>query len=196
MWKRWLDIVGSLLFLLLTFPLWIVLALVVRCTSKGPIIYRSKRIGLSGKPFYMLKFRSMYIDADNRLSELWAKNDLEGPIFKMRRDPRITPVGRLLRKFSLDELPQFLNVLSGEMSLVGPRALHEYEVAKFDDYARERLSVKPGLTCYWQVMGRNRLSFEEWMRLDHMYMQEVGLMTDIRILFKTPKAVLTGDGAF
>jgi lipopolysaccharide/colanic/teichoic acid biosynthesis glycosyltransferase len=177
-------------------PLMLVIALVVRFTSRGPVIYKSRRVGLGGREFNMYKFRSMYPDADARLKELWAQNDHSGPCFKMKRDPRITPVGHFLRKYSLDELPQFVNVLMGECSLVGPRALHRYEVERFDEFALRRLSVKPGLTCYWQVMGRSDLTFTEWMELDVRYVEEMSLSTDLAIVAKTPKVVLSGTGAY
>lgn len=195
-WKRVTDLVLSLTFLALTFPLFILIAVLVKVTSKGPIVYRAKRVGLGGETFCMYKFRSMYIDADQRLKDLWSQNKHEGPVFKMENDPRVTPIGRFLRRFSLDELPQFLNVVRGEMSLVGPRALHTYEVAEFDDYALQRLRVKPGITCYWQVAGRSNLTFEQWMELDNRYIDEFGFWTDIRILIRTPAAVLRAEGAY
>lgn len=196
LWKRALDLTFGSLFLLVAFPAFLVIALLVRVTSKGPVLYRGTRVGLGGKTFHMYKFRSMYVDADERLKEVWAQNDQEGPVFKIKNDPRVTSVGRFLRKYSLDELPQFLNVITGEMSLVGPRALHTYEVACFDEYALARLGVKPGITCYWQIGGRSDLTFEQWMALDHQYIQEASLMTDLKILAKTPKAVLFGTGAY
>lgn len=195
-WKRALDLFVSIVFLILAFPLMLLLAIVVKLTSKGPWLYKAKRIGLGAEPFHMFKFRSMYVDADKRQAELWSQNDHEGPVFKMKHDPRITPLGRFMRRYSLDELPQFFNVLTGEMSLVGPRALHDYEIAQFDDWSRERLKIKPGLTCYWQIMGRSQLSFEEWMSLDHKYIEEMSLKTDLKILMATPKAVMHGDGAY
>jgi lipopolysaccharide/colanic/teichoic acid biosynthesis glycosyltransferase len=195
-WKRILDLVVSIAVLLLGFPVFLIIALVVRLTSPGPVIYKARRVGLGGKMFNMYKFRSMYMDADQRLKEVWAMNQHEGPVFKAKHDPRITPIGRFIRKYSLDELPQFINVLVGECSLVGPRALHDYEVAKFDDYALNRLKVKPGITCYWQIGGRSDLDFEQWMDLDNKYIEDFGLWTDIKILAKTPSAVLFGRGAY
>jgi lipopolysaccharide/colanic/teichoic acid biosynthesis glycosyltransferase len=138
----------------------------------------------------------MYVDADRRLAELRGVNEKDGPIFKMKNDPRITPVGRFLRKFSLDELPQLFNVWRGDMSLVGPRPPIPHEVEQYDEYCLERLGVRPGLTCYWQIMGRSNLSFTEWMELDHRYLREMNLWTDLKILLKTPLAVLRGDGAY
>lgn len=194
--KRILDFLGALTLLIILFPLMLTIALLVMLTSKGPVFYVSKRVGLCGKIFPFYKFRSMYVDADKRKAELSDQNEKDGPIFKMKDDPRITKVGKFLRKYSLDELPQFLNVLVGDMSLVGPRPPLPHEVNSYDAYAAERLSVRPGLTCYWQIMGRSDLSFEEWMRLDHKYMQEMSLWVDLKILLLTPWAILRGDGAY
>ncbi len=138
----------------------------------------------------------MYVDADERLASLMGNNEKDGPIFKMKNDPRITPLGRFLRKYSLDELPQLIHVCRGEMSMVGPRPPVPREVEQYDDVARERLTIKPGLTCYWQIQGRSNLTFEEWMALDHKYMQEMSFWTDVKILLQTPMAVLKGEGAY
>lgn len=194
--KRGLDILGSLFLLVLFSPLMAAIALLVKLSSRGPVLYASTRVGRGGKPFQFLKFRSMYTDADKRLAELSESNEKDGPIFKMKNDPRITPIGRFLRKYSLDELPQLFNVLRGDMSLVGPRPPIPHEVVQYDTYCQERLSVRPGLTCYWQIMGRSDLTFSEWMELDHRYLREMGLWTDLKILLKTPLAVLKGDGAY
>jgi len=194
--KRLLDIVATILLLLLAFPIFLVIAICVRVTSKGPVLYRATRIGLGGKPFEFLKFRSMYMDADCRLADLAGLNEKDGPIFKMKHDPRVTKIGRLLRKYSLDELPQLLHVLTGEMSLVGPRPQLPREVECYNDRCMIRLSVKPGITCYWQVMGRSTLSFEEWMELDRRYVTEMSFWTDLTILMRTPMAVIRGSGAY
>lgn len=194
--KRILDIVGSLAFLVVFFPVMFLIGLLVKLTSRGPIFYVSKRVGLCGRIFNFYKFRSMYVDADKRRAALLDKNEKDGPIFKMKDDPRVTRFGRFLRKYSLDELPQFINVLMGDMSLVGPRPPLPNEVNEYDAYAAERLSVRPGLTCYWQIMGRSDLSFDEWIRLDHKYMKEMSLWVDLKILFLTPLAILKGDGAY
>lgn len=195
-WKRLLDIVGSIILLILLLPFYIICTLAIKMTSPGPVFYSSKRVGLGGKMFNFVKFRSMYTDADKRLSLLLDKNEKDGPIFKIECDPRITPIGRFIRKYSLDELPQILHVLTGQMSLVGPRPPLPREVALYNDYALERLSIKPGLTCYWQICGRSRLTFEQWMELDHKYMDEMTMWTDIKIIAKTPVCVLKGDGAY
>lgn len=194
--KRGLDTLGSLMLIGLFSPLLIGIALAVKLTSPGPVFYVSTRVGRGGRFFGFLKFRSMYVDADKRLNELREANEKDGPIFKMKNDPRITPIGRFLRKYSLDELPQLFNVFKGDMSLVGPRPPIPHEVEQYDEYCRERLSVRPGLTCYWQIMGRSNLSFQEWMELDHKYLREMSLWTDLKILLKTPMAVLKGDGAY
>mgnify|MGYP000921772785 FL=1 len=194
--KRGLDMLGSLILITLFSPLLLGIALAVKLTSAGPVFYVSTRVGRGGRTFGFLKFRSMYVDADKRLAELREANEKDGPIFKMKNDPRITPIGRFLRKYSLDELPQLFNVFKGDMSLVGPRPPIPHEVEQYDEYCLERLSVRPGLTCYWQIMGRSNLSFAEWMELDHKYLREMGLWTDLKILLKTPLAVLKGEGAY
>lgn len=194
--KRGLDIFAAVFVIILISPLLLLLALAVKITSRGPVLYVSKRVGLCGQVFDFYKFRSMYIDADVRREALQKANEKDGPIFKMKRDPRITPIGRFLRKFSLDELPQFFNVLKGDMSLVGPRPPLVHEVEKYSNFEQERLTIRPGLTCYWQIMGRSDLSFEEWMVLDHRYLREMSFWTDLRIMVKTPMAVILGKGAY
>ncbi len=194
--KRAFDTVFTGLLLLLLLPLFAVIALAVKLSSPGPIIYRSERIGLRGKPFNFLKFRSMYVDADQRLLHLLGENEKDGPIFKMKDDPRITKVGKFLRKYSLDELPQLISVFKGEMALVGPRPPIRREVEQYDERCLARLTVKPGITCYWQVGGRSNLTFQEWMDLDLKYIEDASLLTDFKILLKTPAAVLRGEGAF
>ena len=194
--KRIFDIVISAIALVLLLIPFLIIALIVKLSSKGPVIYRSERIGLCGKPFQFPKFRSMYINSDQKLQQLLAENEKDGPIFKMKHDPRITPVGRFLRKYSLDELPQFISVLRGEMSIVGPRPPIRREVEQYDEVAARRLTVKPGITCYWQVMGRSDLSFDEWMELDNRYINEMSFLVDVTIVFKTPLAVIRGKGAY
>ncbi len=196
--KQVIDFTGALLFL--TFIgswLFILIGLVVKLTSPGPILFRQKRCGLNGQPFTILKFRTMETNAEQRKAELAAMNEMSGPVFKIKNDPRITPIGRFLRKFSLDELPQFFNVLRGEMSLVGPRPLPVDEVRRFDDLAhRRRLSVKPGLTCLWQVAGRNEVSdFRDWVRLDLEYIDNWSLWLDLKIMWRTVPVVFLGSGA-
>ncbi len=182
--------------LLLAIP-FLVLAIIIKATSKGPVFFRQRRCGLNGKPFMMWKFRSMVSDAEARQSELAGQNEMSGPVFKVSNDPRVTPIGRIMRKWSIDELPQLFNVLVGEMSIVGPRPLPVDEVSRFDDLAhRRRLSVKPGLTCLWQISGRNNIrDFSDWVRLDLEYIDNWSLWLDFKILCLTIPAVLSGNGA-
>ncbi|HRJ26728.1 MAG TPA: sugar transferase [Fimbriimonadaceae bacterium] len=194
--KLILDRLGSLVLILLLSPIFLALMLAVKLTSRGPIFYLSTRVGLCGRKFKFIKFRSMYVNADQHLAKLQAQNEKDGPIFKMKDDPRVTPIGRFIRKYSLDELPQLFNVLKGDMSLVGPRPPIPHEVLQYSEHALQRLTVKPGITCFWQVMGRSNLSFDEWIELDHRYIREMGVMTDLKLLLKTPLAVLRGDGAY
>jgi len=193
--KRAFDIVASGTALLLLSPLLITVAVLVKLTSRGPILFRQERVGLHGRPFHMLKFRSMVSNAEELKAKLMAQNEQAGPVFKMKRDPRITPIGRFIRKYSIDELPQLVNVLRGEMSVVGPRPPIPSEVAKYEAWQRRRLSVRPGLTCVWQVSGRNQISFEEWMYLDMQYIDHWSLAQDFQLILKTVPVVLTGRGA-
>ncbi len=194
--KRLLDIFGSLFLIVVNAPLMLAIVALIKLTSRGPVLYTSERVGLCGRTFSFYKFRSMYLDADKRMADVIGSNEKDGPIFKMHDDPRITRIGRILRHMSMDELPQLFNVFRGDMSLVGPRPPLPNEVAKYDEYAMERLSIRPGMTCYWQIMGRSNHSFDEWMALDHRYLEEMGVWTDLKILLKTPFAVLKGDGAY
>jgi exopolysaccharide biosynthesis polyprenyl glycosylphosphotransferase len=195
--KGLIDFFGALLLLFASSPLFFVAAVGTKLTSPGPILFKQRRAGKHGRPFTMLKFRSMHTDAEMRRSELEAFNQMTGPVFKVQDDPRITRFGRFLRATSIDELPQLINVLQGHMSLVGPRPLPIYEVERFDDLAqRRRLSVKPGLTCLWQIGGRNEITdFSDWVKLDLEYIDQWSLWLDIKILLKTIPAVLFGRGA-
>jgi exopolysaccharide biosynthesis polyprenyl glycosylphosphotransferase len=181
---------------LLLLPVLAGIALVVRLTSPGPALYRQRRVGRDGRLFTVLKFRSMHVDADARQAAVDAENEGAGPLFKMKRDPRITGVGRWLRRTSLDELPQLVNVVLGDMSLVGPRPALPREVAAYDDVTRRRLLVRPGLTGLWQVHGRSDLSWEETRRLDVRYVENWSLGFDLSILVRTVDAVLRGRGAY
>lgn len=194
--KRGMDLVGAGLGLVLASPIMLVTAIAVKRCDGGPAIFAQERMGKNGVRFKMYKFRSMYMDAEERLAELQKFNEVDGPAFKMENDPRITPVGRFIRKTSIDELPQLINILKGDMSIVGPRPPIPREVAQYTDWDWGRLAVKPGLTCYWQVSGRSNLSFDEWMKLDLKYVEEQGFVTDMKILFKTVGVVLRGDGAY
>ena len=195
--KQLLDFVGALVLLLLLSPLLLLAALAVKLTSTGPVFFRQQRSGLNGRPFTMLKFRTMVTDAEQLKAELASFNEMDGPVFKVTNDPRVTALGRVLRKWSVDELPQLWNVLRFEMSLVGPRPLPVDEIRRIHDPAhRRRLSVKPGLTCLWQISGRNDVaSFKEWVRLDLEYIDNWSLWLDLKILLKTIPVVLTGAGA-
>ena len=190
--KRLMDILLSLLGLIMVSPIMLIVAILIKLESSGPIIFSQKRVGLNGKEFNMLKFRSMVQNAEELKEKLQKQNEMSGPMFKMKEDPRITKVGRFIRKTSIDELPQLINILKGEMSLVGPRPSLPKEVAKFEPWMLERLKVKPGLTCYWQVSGRNNIDFEDWMKLDIKYVKDRNLGLDIKLIFKT-FFVLFGD---
>jgi exopolysaccharide biosynthesis polyprenyl glycosylphosphotransferase len=193
--KRMVDFAMALALLLVLSPVFLVLALLIKLTSKGPVLYRQTRCGLGGRRFTLYKFRSMQPDADLRREELEALNQVDGPVFKIKDDPRCTPVGRFMRKFSLDELPQLVNVLKGEMSLVGPRPPLPEEVEKYEPWQRRRLRMPPGLTCLWALEGRSQLSFRRWMELDLEYIANWSFALDWKILLKTIPVVLLGRGA-
>jgi lipopolysaccharide/colanic/teichoic acid biosynthesis glycosyltransferase len=183
---------GSLIGIILLSPVIIVTIIAIKLDSEGPIIFSQERVGKNGKVFKMYKFRSMVTNAEKLLTKLKDKNEMSGPMFKMKEDPRITRVGKFIRKTSLDELPQLFNVMKGNMSLVGPRPNLPTEVAKFSDYHKLKLLAKPGLTCYWQVMGRNKIGFEDWMKLDVKYIEERNIWVDIKLIIRT-FFVLFGD---
>ena len=195
--KQMIDYIAAFTMILILSPLLLICALSVKLTSQGPIMFRQKRSGINGRPFTMFKFRSMNTNAEQRKHELEAMNEMSGPVFKVSSDPRITPIGKILRKYSLDELPQLINVLQGSMSLVGPRPLPEDETKRFEDLShRRRLSVKPGLTCLWQISGRNEVKeFSDWVRLDLEYIDNWSLWLDIKILIRTIPVVFKGTGA-
>ena len=195
--KQAVDFAGALLLLIVFSIPMLIAALLIKLTSKGPILFKQMRSGVNGQPFVMYKFRSMATDAEQRKQELAVLNEMSGPVFKVTNDPRITPIGRWLRKLSIDEFPQLINVLRGEMSLVGPRPLPVEEVKRFDDFAhRRRLSVKPGLTCLWQISGRNQISnFKDWVRLDLEYIDNWSIWLDFKILWRTIPVVLFARGA-
>ncbi|MEO6461769.1 MAG: sugar transferase [Candidatus Eisenbacteria bacterium] len=194
--KRALDIAGGLLALVAAGPMILLGALAVRLTSRGPAFYKSTRLGKSGRPFTFYKLRSMYVGADAERANLMHMNEADGPVFKIARDPRVTRVGQWMRSTSIDELPQLLNVLKGDMSLVGPRPPLPEEADKYEAWQRRRLDVKPGITCLWQVSGRSRLGFDEWMRLDLEYIRRQSLATDVWILVRTVPAVISREGAY
>ncbi len=193
--KRLFDIVSSAVALWVLLPLFALVVAAIKLTSRGPVFFKQVRVGLHGKPFHMLKFRSMVINAEQLKAKLEAQNEQSGPVFKMKNDPRITAVGRFIRKYSIDELPQLINVLRGDMSVVGPRPPVPTEVARYEAWQRRRLSVRPGLTCIWQVSGRNQISFEDWMYLDMQYIDHWSLSGDLNLILRTVPVVLTGRGA-
>ncbi|WP_291677251.1 sugar transferase [Clostridium sp.] len=190
--KRLIDVVCSFMGVIVLSPLFIIIAIIIKTNSKGPVFFSQKRVGKNGKEFDMYKFRSMVVNAEELKEKLAAKNEMSGPMFKMKDDPRVTKVGKFIRKTSIDELPQLWNVLKGDMSLVGPRPSLPKEVAQFESWMYKRLEVKPGLTCYWQVSGRNNIDFEDWMKLDIRYVEERSLFVDIKLILKTI-FVLFGD---
>ena len=190
--KRTIDIIGAGLGLILLSPIIAVVAWAVKVTSKGPVFFSQKRVGKNGELFEMYKFRSMVVNAEELKENLEEQNEMSGPMFKIKDDPRVTKVGKFIRKTSIDELPQLWNVLKGDMSLVGPRPSLPKEVEQFDNWMFKRLTVRPGLTCYWQVSGRNNIDFEDWMKLDIKYVEERNIWIDIKLIFKTV-FVLFGD---
>lgn len=193
--KALLDKAGAVVGLLLASPIILLAAIAIKIESRGPVIFKQVRSGINGRSFDLYKFRTMCRDAEKKKSELRELNEMSGPVFKIRSDPRVTRVGRLLRKYSIDEIPQFVNVLRGDMSLVGPRPPLPSEVSRFEPWQRRKLSVKPGLTCTWQVSGRNQIDFEDWMRLDLQYIDNWSLWQDAKILARTVPTVLRGNGA-
>jgi exopolysaccharide biosynthesis polyprenyl glycosylphosphotransferase len=195
--KNTADRAGAAIGLVLLSPLFLLVALAIRLTSPGPVIFRQERAGLHGRPFTMLKFRTMASDAEQRQADLMELNEMKGPVFKIENDPRITPLGRFLRRTSIDEFPQLWNVLRGEMSLVGPRPLPVGEVARFETTVhRRRLSMKPGLTCLWQIRGRNTVrDFNDWVRMDLEYIDNWSPFLDLLIILRTIPSVLLGVGA-
>lgn len=195
--KRLLDVVISFFALIALMPAFILLAIAIRVESKGPVLFRQTRIGAQAKPFTMYKFRSMYLDAEERKKELAAQNEMDGGVlFKMKHDPRITRIGRFIRKASIDELPQLWNVFRGNMSLVGPRPPVPSEVASYTLNDHRRLEVTPGITCIWQVTGRSDIPFDKQVELDSLYIESQSFMGDLKLLAKTIPAVLLGRGAY
>jgi exopolysaccharide biosynthesis polyprenyl glycosylphosphotransferase len=193
--KRAMDIVLSSLALLALSPVFLGVALVIKAQDRGPVLFAQERSGLNGRRFHMLKFRSMVVDAEARKKELEHLNEMSGPVFKIARDPRITAFGQFIRKTSIDELPQFWNVLVGDMSLVGPRPPIPAEVERYERWQLRRLSMKPGITCIWQVSGRNNVDFETWIRQDLEYIDNWSLFLDVKLLLRTVPVVLLGTGA-
>ncbi|MCX8007874.1 MAG: sugar transferase [Coriobacteriia bacterium] len=194
--KRVFDLVMATAIVLVGTPVWLLVSLAIKLDSPGPVLYRQLRVGRGGRPFQMFKFRSMYVDADRRLAELRQMNEADGPLFKMKHDPRVTRVGKWLRRYSIDEFPQLLNVLKGEMSLVGPRPPLPHEVEAYGDREWQRMQVLPGMTGLWQVSGRSHLSFDEMIRLDLFYIENWSVAFDVALLVRTLPAVLAAHGAW
>lgn len=194
--KRVLDVAAATVGLLVLAPVLFAIALAIKLDTPGPVLYRSRRVGEGGRVFSFLKFRSMVRNAEMLRDELIHLNEVDGPVFKISRDPRITRVGAFLRRTSLDELPQLWNVLGGDMSIVGPRPPIPEEVRQYQPWQMRRLSVPPGLTCLWQIRGRSHVGFDEWMRLDLEYIERRSLILDLSILLRTVPAVLSGKGAY
>jgi len=193
--KRAMDITGSLVFMLLLSPLMAILAVLIKATSRGPVFYHWHVVGKDGHPFVGYKFRSMVANADELKQALANQNEMSGPVFKLARDPRVTSLGAWMRRYSLDELPQFFSVLKGDMSLVGPRPPLVGEYAQFTEYQKQKLTVKPGITCLWQVSGRNQVvDFDEWVALDLEYIRNWSLMLDLKILLRTVREIFVGSG--
>lgn len=194
--KRVFDITMSLIALVVLSPVFLVTAVAIYVEDGGPVIFKQKRNGLNGDVFQMYKFRSMCKNAPEIHKQLLERNELDGPAFKLKNDPRITKVGRVIRRLSIDELPQLLNIIKGEMSIVGPRPLPTYETEQCNEYQNQRLLVKPGLTCYWQCCGRNDIPFDEWVEMDLKYISEMSVWVDLKLIVMTVKSVLTGKGAY
>ncbi len=194
--KRIMDVVCSAAALAVLSPIFLAVAVAIKLEDKGPVIFTQNRTGKDGRVFRMYKFRSMYVDAEKRRSELLARNEADGPLFKIADDPRVTKVGRFIRRTSIDELPQLVNILKGEMSIVGPRPLVTYEQNQCTEYQAQRLLVKPGLTCIWQVSGRSDTSFDELIEMDLEYIRNQSLWLDIKLILKTVVVVFTHKGAY
>lgn len=194
--KRLGDIVLSMAGLIVLMPLFLVVAIMIKKEDGESVFYIQERNGINGKVFRMYKFRSMCSNAEEIHKDLLEKNELDGPAFKMKNDPRITKIGRFIRKTSIDELPQLINIIKGDMSIVGPRPLPTYETAQCNEYQNQRLLVKPGLTCYWQCCGRNNVPFDEWIEMDLRYIREAGILTDAKLILKTFGAVIRSEGAY
>ncbi len=194
--KRITDVLVAILLLILFLPIIPVVVLLIKLDSKGPVLFKQKRVGKNGKEFDFFKFRSMVHGAERIIGSLKPLSGVDGPVFKLKEDPRITKVGSFLRRSSLDELPQLINVLKGDMSIVGPRPNLPSEVCHYLPWQRKRLDVTPGITCFWQITGRSHIGFEEWMRLDLEYIRQRSLSTDLKIMLKTVPAIIARKGAY
>lgn len=193
--KTVFDKIGALVGIIIASPLALLIALAIKLEDGGPILFKQVRSGMNGRPFIFYKFRTMNVNAESQKNELLSLNEMSGPVFKITDDPRVTLVGKFLRKTSMDELPQFYNVIKGDMSLVGPRPPLSSEVKQYKEWQYRRLSVKPGITCLWQINGRNNIDFDKWMKLDLYYIDNWSFWTDIKIILKTIPAILRCKGA-
>jgi len=193
--KKSFDVALSFVLLVLLSPLFLLVAILIKLNSKGPVFFTQERVGFNKRRFKLFKFRTMVDNAEKLREELEEQNEVSGPVFKIKNDPRITPIGKWLRRISMDELPQLINVLKGEMSLVGPRPPIPSEVERYEWKDRRRLSMKPGITCLWQINGRSNIPFEKWMKLDKEYIDNWSLWLDLKILAKTIPAIIRGSGA-
>ena len=193
--KRFFDICLSAAALVVLSPLLLVIAILIYLEDKGPVIYSQTRIGKDGRAFKLYKFRSMCVDADEKLKDLQKLNERDGPVFKIRDDPRVTKVGKFIRKTCIDELPQLVNIIKGDMSIVGPRPPLPNEVEQYNSYQKQRLLVVPGLTCYWQIQKGEETTFDEWVELDLKYIKERSILLDFRLILLTFKVILSGKGA-
>lgn len=194
--KRVMDVVLSSVALVVFSPIFLITAVAIKLEDNGPVFFAQLRAGKDLKPFNIYKFRSMYINADEKLNEMMKNNEQTGHAFKIKNDPRITKVGKVIRRFSIDELPQLINIIKGEMSIVGPRPLLQFQMEECNTYEKQRLIVKPGLTCYWQIGGRANIKWEEWVELDLDYIEDMGLWTDIKMIIRTIPAVVDSEGAY
>lgn len=194
--KRLMDVLLSAAALLVLSPVFLITAVVIKCEDRGPVFFVQQRAGKDMKPFSIYKFRSMYVNADEKMAEMMKHNEQTGHAFKIKDDPRITRVGKVIRRFSIDELPQLINIIKGDMSIVGPRPILTFQMEACSPYERQRLVVKPGLTCYWQIGGRADVTWEEWVELDLDYIEDMGLWTDLKMILRTVPVVFSGDGAY
>ena len=194
--KRGMDVLLSAVALVCLSPIFLVTAVAIKVEDKGPVFFSQMRAGKDMKPFKIYKFRSMNIDADTKFPEMLKDNEQTGHAFKIRNDPRITKVGKIIRRFSIDELPQLLNIIKGDMSIVGPRPILPFQMEECNQYERQRLVVQPGLTCYWQIGGRANIEWEDWVEMDLKYIEDMSLWTDMKIIVKTIPAVFDREGAY
>ena len=194
--KRVMDVLLSAAALLILSPVFLITAVVIKCEDRGPVFFVQQRAGKDMKPFSIYKFRSMYVDAEKRMDEMMKNNEQTGHAFKIKNDPRITRAGKVIRRFSIDELPQLINIIKGDMSIVGPRPILTFQMEACSPYERQRLVVQPGLTCYWQIGGRADVTWEEWVELDLDYIEDMGLWTDFKMIARTVPVVFRGDGAY